>query len=1507
MSGYLRDIQLRKQLEEKVKEATKNRQQAEKEMTAANEALAACRAVDAETTEAETALAEATSAISGKDYKLAVEKAVEAKERAKKSYGERVVAIVDSSAGLLNIAKNMGASVIDGEAAIEKSRDALTKEDYSTALDLANRIWKKFEKIVHEHLSKSFSAAQSLIMTAKNIGKDTATVEDLLSRARGAVESNDFELALSYTNECLEAVKAELTEEVSNATAEVEALIKTSQEQGVDVAKMSALIERSKADAAKSEFQKALNALKQSKSEGEKALQKGLDLKMAEALKLAEAATEMGADVGNARNMMEQATSSLREGSFQQAANLTKQALQEIQAAQFQRVLFTIAQSRDKFVAAKNIGADITPAMDVLNKARQSLQQGRFREALDYAKSAEDEVEKSLGQFRQVETTVRDISSDFIEAESLGVNVASARRFLERAKKDLTARDFASALEEVRKAKEDLARSEYERTMEVMEQSEFMMTLGERMSADLEDAGRFLEDCIVATKEKQYRKAIELAQGASSSAEMSIKGKLTDALANMRGSMGFLAEDSANLRSLVDKAEGAMAARDYEGAFTFVTEGQKLVEGRTRTKADEFHQMLKSAVELGAELGAPVGALAELFKEADAALERGDLAKVVSMREQGIADLGTIGETIFNIVKERVVEARNFRINIDELLQLLKRARMALSVGELPEAFRLMGECSQRTSSLISMHKETYNAISSAAALLAEAKKKDVDVTTVLEMLLEAKKAFERLDYERALELARKAKSETEKLMTLYASAQNIIATKEKLAVAETLGVDTAAIRENLERAKDAMKNRAYEEAFTLSTRTQQAVDEVLDQRVRSLISQSDSMLESLKDAQMSEQREKIARAKELLEKNAWGEAGELAVAVREDLERSIKKKEETGVAFKRCQDALSEIEALNIETPDARKLIEKAERAAKAGDFDAALEAAVRASQELERERDTSVGKTIDKFQDAINKAKREGIDTRSAEKLLDKARQQFRDGRYRQALSLAMQSEAEAERIGLQQDMAAKAIMTAEKKLKGFGSPMPEVSNLITGAQRAFEDGDYVKALDLAIRAGDGFNKYRELLEETQDIKVKADRLTKTAYQIGTDAAKLDKILAEANAAFEAGDPKSARDAYQQCVDWGLGVCRSHLGKMHAQAAGFAEGLKALHLDSMPVAKKLSEAKAHIDSENFESAFLLIQTARKEAQEMMTKAVGEVLTASEATVAHAKKINADVAEAEQLLADGRKAMEAGQYEKAMRLAKDSVSRVEARREFEKKFVDFSYKADSTIRNARRFGIDVAEAERTLAEALKIKKTDLDKAIGLAEKSHKEAMAAVEAFAPKMEVRLEVPGAVLGQWVDGTLTIVNVGKALAKDVKVKILGDVEVQGIQDIASVRAKGEAMLPLKVKMGASGSIPLSVNVVSHRLLDAKDYPQEIIAQIEVSDKAREAQKPPEEPKPKEPPQPLVAVNEGRCLICKGSIKVGFRVAKCPSCGKEFHEMCAARARLCPACQRPLSAAS
>src|SRR5256712_11440233 len=117
VSGYLRDSQLRKQLEEKVKEATRTRQAAEDGIKAAQDLIDQARRTDANVVEAEKALAEANEAIASKDYKVAVDKSGEALERGKRIYRERARGIVDSSAALGRLAKGVGGGAEEEKAA----------------------------------------------------------------------------------------------------------------------------------------------------------------------------------------------------------------------------------------------------------------------------------------------------------------------------------------------------------------------------------------------------------------------------------------------------------------------------------------------------------------------------------------------------------------------------------------------------------------------------------------------------------------------------------------------------------------------------------------------------------------------------------------------------------------------------------------------------------------------------------------------------------------------------------------------------------------------------------------------------------------------------------------------------------------------------------------------------------------------------------------------------------------------------------------------------------------------------------------------------------------------------------------------------------------------------------------------------------------------------------------------------------------------------------------------
>ena len=96
-----------------------------------------------------------------------------------------------------------------------------------------------------------------------------------------------------------------------------------------------------------------------------------------------------------------------------------------------------------------------------------------------------------------------------------------------------------------------------------------------------------------------------------------------------------------------------------------------------------------------------------------------------------------------------------------------------------------------------------------------------------------------------------------------------------------------------------------------------------------------------------------------------------------------------------------------------------------------------------------------------------------------------------------------------------------------------------------------------------------------------------------------------------------------------------------------------------------------------------------------------------------------------------------------------------------------------------------------------------------------------------------------------------------------------------------------------MMAAGSIPLAIQITSARLLDGKEYHKEVIATVQVV----------EAPPPVE--EKVQAAAESRCPVCKGLIKVGFTIKRCPHCGRDMHELCSARSPKCLACGQTLAA--
>ncbi|MFQ5885462.1 MAG: hypothetical protein ACE5IO_10235, partial [Thermoplasmata archaeon] len=528
--SYLRQIQLQKQLEEKAKETTQMREGAESELEEASKIIEMAKKIDANVADAEALLEETNQAMKVKDFKAALGKATECKEKSKRIYEERVKAIVDSSEGMVGLVKGIGQKVDESETLVKQAKEAVAGEDLEKAVELARKSWQQNEKILHEHLSTRFSSAQSLLMVAKNAGKDISVPEDLLSRARSSLEANDYESALNFTKDCFQSVASELREDIESSLEETETVVNFLKEMEANVSKITPIIQRAKTELKKGEFDKSLNSTKQARVEGERTLQKCVEDRIEAFDKVVASAEEISADVSKAKTVLAESEAALNEGNFREAVLRLKNAEEEARSAQFQKVLLTISTSRSKFVTAKNIGADLTKALELMGKAREALRQGSFKEAMEFAENTEEEVNKIVKEFETVEAEIKSMQKSFALADELGVETTSAKKLLEKARIALQSRDFSSVLDYVKKSREAIEKAQYDRTMAAIEAAESSLTLGQKMGVDLTEEDKTLEKSVACMKSKDYENSIKFAMECRTSADEKVDSNLSDAI-----------------------------------------------------------------------------------------------------------------------------------------------------------------------------------------------------------------------------------------------------------------------------------------------------------------------------------------------------------------------------------------------------------------------------------------------------------------------------------------------------------------------------------------------------------------------------------------------------------------------------------------------------------------------------------------------------------------------------------------------------------------------------------------------------------------------------------------------------------------------------------------------------------------------------------------------------------------------------------------------------------------
>ncbi|MDO9538035.1 MAG: hypothetical protein Q7J68_06925 [Thermoplasmata archaeon] len=1474
-------------------------------MENAEKIIKSAKSSDINVLKAEELLVKASSSIVGKEYRDALTQATQSKDVAMTCFEDGIQSIIDSADKLAELTKNTGTDSEQAISLLKDSKNALTEKNFERAMNLAKQSWGVYEKIAQEHLSESYSQAQSMIVLARNIGEDVSATEDLLEQARKSMENQDYFTALGQLKECMDFVGSGLSTQVEALLDEAKGYMVTAKELDTNVNKVVELITRTETEISESNLEAALSSARLSKSEAEKTLNRGISDNLENLLLQIQEAEKIDASMDKANEILTIGRNMLKEGNYTGSIEAIKELNSEIYHSQFQGVLSTMSQSRSKFIAANKIGADLTQAMEFLNDAKGALKEGDFVKALNMAKKGDEVVDSIVADFEDIENTIAALDDQVKMAKGLGTEVKNVESSLTSAKESLEARDFESVQAYVKQAKEEISSALYSFATECIEISELVISAGDKLGANLKEPEAMMKQAIDAAKSGNYQKSIELSGESTKRAEEIIKIHVSNTIASVELAMYDAENVDVNLiQNLLSSAKVEFEKNAYDRSFEHADKALNMLETSQSTKARELFNNLNKAILKTKDMGCEISSLEESIKRCDTNLKNRDFFTAIVETEKALNDARNMqyvaAERMFGEGKLAAIEAKKLGIDISDMKEALKRAKTAFSKADFTITYKESLSAKNSADNQIKYYQKAYDAINQAAAILAEAKKNKAEAKEPMGILLSAKGMFERFEYENALKEAEKAKIETEKIMTLYSAANTLHFVEESIEILKTLGVENTELDQYSTKLADVIKAELQQDAIAIAGEVELKTQGLLNTNISNLLSSTESLLMDAKELNLivTTQEELLHNSRKSFENKRYKEAVELAKDVKSQIEDIRKMSQRAAMEIKAAQDVLNEGENLHANMAEPKKLLENSLIELNGSKYKESIESAIKSANASRKTIEKYVSDTIKAFRVSIEKAKLEGINVLAAEKLMEKAVGAFNSKDYKSALSEAMKSEGELEKVGLQQEMAEKAIVTAETKLNDAqkaGIFSKKAKSLITQARDEMKRGNYVRGLEQAIQSGDELHMVSEEFSEAMEAINSLISQIDIAKKISANVSIATKLLADAESAKTDHDYKTATEIAKEGTLEARRLCHSQLSTLVSSAYKYTDLAGQYGIDVSGSSSLLAEAKTFMDTGKFVISNDKISQTTNDVKAKLQAFFEDNYTQSERAMAHAKEVGAEITASQDLLTKARKAFEEDKFKEAITFVEKSKDAIDLKKGFEREFIELTYEAEKVISNSRKFGINVKEAQGLFDTARTQKDSDYQLALSTLKNAIQTAIIAVSDFKPMLSANILVDRVQKGQWVDSELVITNKGKALAKDIIINIIGDITIEGETKLDSIRGGGgEAKLKIKMKFDTLGDVPVLIKLVSTRIMDGLTFEDESGDQVFVM-----------EPKVESPVQATKSTFEiiktpadTKCGICMGKVKAGLEIIKC-SCGKEYHAMCGRRFGKCAGC--------
>ena len=1244
---------------------------------------------------------------------------------------ERVLqGILDKAASRVRYAKERGGTVDDAEGHLREARQAMATREYTKIRPLAAKAVDRADN------QRKYARAETIVdraaadvEAARRDGVNITEARKHLTQARDALRRGVYAdiplLAQRARNSLREARRFAAADFVFRESAREAA---RERRKGADVGRADAIL----AEAAEALAGKDYARVRVLAKDAHDAVREASVLRNVRdafgSLQVdADDLRKLGAEAADFETTLVELTKSLEGNDLPSARRLVSRARHAAESARDAHFRAVMERSLQIILANAARGLDPVVARQLLKEVDDAISLGKpvDMQSLIDKRMAEADAETEA----RLNSRVTQARDDIVGLRQAGQNDTTAL--------EGKLADAAIAIQERRLMHADVLLDGVEHDVfatrellrsaaaEVLGQARGEVARARAGGIGVETANRMLKDAEASYSEARYGDTIYAGKACMSEVEE-------------------LARSTADTKRKTDAEEvQAMAER------------ADLIRGRMEAVRAEIGNLVAQNVDLAKAV--------ETLKAAEQAIGRGSLdeaERLVANAEgmvQGVkVTLNGQANAELRRARKAIELAAADRIEAPEFAALLERAQAALTGGRPAEVLAAVGEIDR--------------------------------------LLAEKRQSRFQEDQRRVLEKARSA-------ATKFITVKKLI---EDLRQAE---IDITGAQESLRAAEGALKERNFDDVDVILSDLDATAKELMDELVaaaKNLIDRADRKIRDGRDKKvpMEGAIALLNTAEANFAHGEYADAVEHARAAEQNVSEALKTvSEREAEARRKSQEAaraivsdlrktMGDLARADISILGAEQALARAEAAADAGryadvprELADTKEMAARLTAGLEAAAKDLVAYVAREVDDARSS----GLDPGRADTVLANAREAINDHRFVEAIEYKKVIEDI-----LDETRRVRQTRAARDELTELRAKVEAHAKLGADVRMASE---FLARAEAMIDAG-----------ELQDVSGYAKRVDEEV-----DLARKAHL-------------NSVVDSFTRLIEEGvsLGLHEQELEEFRAHAgdAATADDLEAVYRLKGDLQERLLDAKRK-------------QIVKRSMTEI--ESLGDLVMQSERQGVPGESARRNLEQARKAIVAG----DIDGFEHGLADARASLED-SRRTNFIEKYETRVHGISTMIANAKRLGAEVGDAEKSLGEAeAALRASDMSMADILIKQAEVSIGIQIQNFIknryPNLELRLPAAGLQAGEWNQYAFEVENRGKLPARNVQIELSGDVEAKEVAPITEIGVGEVVPVRVGVRPKAAGAVPVAIGITYKRLFDENRYEVRDTKEIKVEPEA------------------------------------------------------------------------